>query len=150
MLLAPANRAEFLIKGGRQAGHLPGRSSSPRTQQFLESAQKTDLRDRDCRRGRWTWRLPTALPPPTRYYPLIKPQDIERVRTVEFGGAFPGVANPYVGIDFLLNNMQYQVDRDPDRGQPAATRRNGTSSSRGPHHGGTEGHPFHIHAIRSR
>ena len=66
------------------------------------------------------------------------------MRTFEFGGAFPGVANPYVGIDFLINNMQYQ-----ETAVPTIVNRGDAEEwhlvVEGAHHGGTEGHPFHIH-----
>jgi FtsP/CotA-like multicopper oxidase with cupredoxin domain len=144
VLLAPANRAEFLIKGNARPGVYRVLQLA-QDQQFLESARKT-ICEIEIVGEAMDMALPTALPPPTRYYPLIKPQDIERVRTVEFGGAFPGVANPYVGIDFLLNNMQYQVEAIP------TVVRLGDEEEwhlvvSGPHHGGTEGHPFHIHEV---
>ncbi|HEV2817268.1 MAG TPA: multicopper oxidase domain-containing protein [Allosphingosinicella sp.] len=144
MLLAPANRTEFLIKGNPRPG-IYKVIQLAQNQQFLESAEKTvceiEIKGEPMDMG-----LPTALPPPTRYYPLIKPEDIERVRTLEFGGAFPGVANPYVGIDFLINNMQYQTEAIP------TVVRLGDEEEwhlivSGPHHGGTEGHPFHIHEV---
>jgi FtsP/CotA-like multicopper oxidase with cupredoxin domain len=89
-------------------------------------------------------KLPTRLPVPTRNYPLIKPEEIKTIRTIQFGGAFPGVLNPVVGIDFLLNNMQYE-----ERAVPVVVERDTCEEwhlvVEGPHHGGTEGHPFHIH-----
>ena len=88
--------------------------------------------------------LPYNLPLPTREYPLIKPEEIKRVRQVVFSGVFPGVKNPYVGIDFLINNDQYHYNvvnttvalNDAEEWHLIVG---------GPHRGGTEGHPFHIH-----
>jgi len=143
ILLAPANRAEFLIKGAAPGTYRILQLAQ--SQQFLESAQKVIceivVAGRPMNMG-----LPTALPRPERYYPLIQPAEIAHVRTIEFGGAFPGVANPYVGIDFLINNMQYQTTAIP-----TVVKRDDCEEwhlvVQGPHHGGTEGHPFHIHVV---
>jgi FtsP/CotA-like multicopper oxidase with cupredoxin domain len=142
VLLSPANRAEFLIKGVAKPGVYRVLQLA-QTQQFLESAQKTICEIEVVGKPR-KMKLPTRLPVPTRNYPLIKPEEIKTIRTIQFGGAFPGVLNPVVGIDFLLNNMQYE-----ERAVPVVVERDTCEEwhlvVEGPHHGGTEGHPFHIH-----
>lgn len=142
VLLSPANRAEFLIKGVAKPGVYRVLQLA-QTQQFLQSAQKTICEIEVVGKPR-KMKLPTRLPVPTRNYPLIKPEEIKTIRTIQFGGAFPGVLNPVVGIDFLLNNMQYE-----ERAVPVVVERDTCEEwhlvVEGPHHGGTEGHPFHIH-----
>jgi FtsP/CotA-like multicopper oxidase with cupredoxin domain len=142
VLLSPANRAEFLIKGVAKPGVYRVLQLA-QTQQFLESAQKTICEIEVVGKPR-KMKLPTRLPVPTRNYPLIKPEEIKTIRTIQFGGAFPGVLNTVVGIDFLLNNMQYE-----ERAVPVVVERDTCEEwhlvVEGPHHGGTEGHPFHIH-----
>jgi FtsP/CotA-like multicopper oxidase with cupredoxin domain len=142
VLLAPANRAEFLIKGASTPGIYKVLQRA-QSQQFLDSPEKT-ICEIEIAGAPVDMGLPATLPLPTRNYPLIQPSEIKRVRTFEFGGAFPGVANPYVGIDFLINNMQYQ-----ETAVPTIVNRGDSEEwhlvVQGPHHGGTEGHPFHIH-----
>lgn len=142
VLLAPANRAEFLIKGNARPG-IYRIMQLAQSQQFLESPQKVICEIEVAGRP-MNMALPTALPPPARNYPLIQPAEIKNVRTIQFGGVFPGVANPYVGIDFLINNMQYQ-----ETAVPIIVNRDDCEEwhlvVEGEHHGGTEGHPFHIH-----
>jgi FtsP/CotA-like multicopper oxidase with cupredoxin domain len=142
VLLAPANRAEFLIKAVATPG-LYKVLQRAQSQQFLDSPEKV-ICEIEIAGEAMDMGLPASLPLPTRNYPLIQPSEIKRVRTFEFGGAFPGVANPYVGIDFLINNMQYQ-----ETAVPTVVNRGDAEEwhlvVQGPHHGGTEGHPFHIH-----
>jgi FtsP/CotA-like multicopper oxidase with cupredoxin domain len=139
--LAPANRAEFLIKADR-----PGQYNIvqlAQNQQFLFSAQKI-IATINVAGAPKNMALPTALPPPTRLYPLIRPDQVQVMRTIFFSDQFPGSQNPYVGIDFLLNGQQYQVtddnyvvDLDGIEEWHLVV---GDSQ-----HGGSEGHPFHIH-----
>jgi len=142
VLLAPANRAEFLIKAVATPGIYPI-VQLQQTQQFLFSAQKT-IAEIEVVGAARDMAIPGQLPPPAREYPLIKPEEVKRIRQVVFGGIVPGVLNPTVGLDFLLNNTAYQETAVP------------TVVSVGDveewhlivgdaHHGGTEGHPFHIH-----
>ena len=66
------------------------------------------------------------------------------MRVIYFAGQFPGTENPYVGIDFLLNGQQYddtQVNYVVDRDGVEEWRLVVGDSQ----HGGTEGHPFHVH-----
>jgi FtsP/CotA-like multicopper oxidase with cupredoxin domain len=70
--------------------------------------------------------------------------EIQNLRVIYFADQFPGTQNPYVGIDFLLNGQQYdvtQVNYVVDvKGVEEWRLVVGDSQ-----HGGTEGHPFHIH-----
>jgi FtsP/CotA-like multicopper oxidase with cupredoxin domain len=142
VVLAPANRAEFLIKGAAKPG-IYRILQLAQAQQFIDSPQKT-ICEIEIAGPPVDMKLPGTLPTPTRNYPLIDPATIRRKRTIVFGGAFPGVDNPVVGIDFLLNNMQYQ-----EQAVPVIAYLNDAEEwdlvVQGPHHGGTEGHPFHIH-----
>jgi FtsP/CotA-like multicopper oxidase with cupredoxin domain len=142
VLLAPANRAEFLIKGAAKPG-VYRIIQLAQGAQFLESGQKT-ICEIEIVGTPKPMPLPGKLPQAQRNYPLIQPAEIARVRTIEFDGTFPGVLNPVVGIDFLINNMQYQETAVPivvNRGECEEWH----LVVQGPHHGGTEGHPFHIH-----
>jgi FtsP/CotA-like multicopper oxidase with cupredoxin domain len=143
VLLAPANRAEFLIKGGKPGVYRM--IQLEQDQQFLDSAEKT-ICEIEVVGDPMDMKLPTALPAPKRYYPLIDPKTVQKVRTVEFSGAFPGVANPVVGIDFLINNVQYQENAVPTVLTLGHTEEWHLVVD-GEHHGGTEGHPFHIHEV---
>lgn len=140
--LAPANRAEFMIKGSATPG-IYRIVQIQQAQQFLYSAQKT-IAEIEVKGAPVTMALPTALPIPTREYPLIKPSEIQNLRVIYFAGQFPGTENPYVGIDFLLNGQQYddtQVNYVVDRDGVEEWRLVVGDSQ----HGGTEGHPFHVH-----
>jgi suppressor of ftsI len=139
--LAPANRAEFLIKADK-----PGQYNIvqlAQNQQFLFSAQKI-IATINVAGAPKNMALPTALPPPTRLYPLIRPDQVQVMRTIFFSDQFPGSQNPYVGIDFLLNGQQYQVTDDN-----YVVDLNGIEEWHlvvgDSQHGGSEGHPFHIH-----
>jgi hypothetical protein len=50
-----------------------------------------------------------VLPIPTREYPMIKPSEVQNIRVIYFANQFPGTQPPYVGIDFVLNALQYDV-----------------------------------------
>ena len=112
-------------------------------QQFLFSAQKT-IAEIEISGTPVNMALPVKLPIPTREYPLIKPSEIQNLRVIYFADQFPGTQNPYVGIDFMLNGQQYdvtQVNYVVDvKGVEEWRLVVGDSQ-----HGGTEGHPFHIH-----
>lgn len=140
--LAPANRAEFMIKAVDKPG-VYKIVQLAQAQQFLFSAQKV-IAEIEVTGAPKNMALPTVLPIPTRLYPLIRPQDVQVMRTIFFSDQFPGSQNPYVGIDFLLNGQQYDVtdinyavDLDGVEEWHLVV---GDSQ-----HGGTEGHPFHIH-----
>lgn len=142
VLLAPSNRAEFLIRAVAQAG-VYRIVQLAQSQQFLPSPPKV-IAEIEVTYDSRPMALPTALPVARRYDPPIRADEVTTRRTVVFGGVFPGVANPVVGIDFLLNNMQYQEQAVPMVTQVGAVEE-WTLQVLGQHHGGTEGHPFHIH-----
>lgn len=141
VLLAPGNRAEFLIKAGS-----PGTYrilQKPQEQQFLASAGKV-IAEIVVEGDQNDMKLPTTLPLNTRDFPLIKPEEIKNVRKFQFAGIFPGTKNPVVGADFLINGEEYD-----ETGIPTVVNLDdaeewhiivGDKSQ-----GGTEGHPFHVH-----
>lgn len=142
VLLASANRAEFLI----QASTTPGVyqiAQQAQNQQFIQSAQKT-IAEIEVKGPAKNMALPTTLPTQKRYYPFINPKDVQRVRTIEFSGAFPAVMNPYVGGDFSINNALYQETAVPNVVNLTGVEEWHIIVGDG-HHGGSEGHPFHIH-----
>ncbi len=142
VLLASANRAEFLI----QASATPGLykiAQQAQNQQFIQSAQKT-IAEIEVKGPAKNMALPDVLPFQKRYYPFINPKDVQRVRTIEFSGAFPAVMNPYVGGDFSINNALYQETAVPNVVNLTGVEEWHIIVGDG-HHGGTEGHPFHIH-----
>lgn len=142
LLLAPANRAEFLIKASTTPGIFKIKQLK-QNQQFSESAAKT-IAEIEVKGTPRDMPLPQTLPTPTRYYPLIQPSQVQRVRTVQFSGDFPAVMNPYVGGDFSINNALYEETAVPNvvtLGDVEEWHIEVGDS----HHGGSEGHPFHIH-----
>jgi len=142
VLLAPANRAEFLIKANATPGIYRIKQLA-QSQQFLESAEKI-IAEIEVKGPAKDMRLPQSLPTQTRYYPLIQPNEVKRVRTIEFSGNFPAVMNPYVGGDFSINNALYEETAVPNivtLGDVEEWQLQVGDS----HHGGGEGHPFHIH-----
>jgi suppressor of ftsI len=140
--LAPANRAEFMIKASTTPGIYPIVQLQQR-QQFLFSAQKT-IAEIEVTGTPRNMTLPTALPIPTREYPLIKPSEVQNLRVIYFADQFPGTQNPYVGIDFLLNGQQYDVT-DVNYVVDVSGVEEWRLVVGDSQHGGTEGHPFHIH-----
>jgi suppressor of ftsI len=142
VLLAPANRAEFLIKASMTPGVYPILQLA-QEQQFALSAQKV-IAEIEVKGPAKDMPLPQKLPTPSRYYPLIQADQVKRTRTIAFSGAFPAVMNPYVGGDFSLNNALYQetaVQQVVDLGGVEEW----IIQVGDAHHGGSEGHPFHIH-----
>ncbi len=138
----PSGRAEFLIKGISQPGVYRIVQLEQR-QQFLQSDQKV-IAEIEIKGNPKPMGVPGKLPVQKRYYPTIRPEEIKRVRNFVFSGVFPPSENPYVGIDFLINNNVYE-----ELAVPHVTRL-GTCEEwhiqvLGAHHGGTEGHPFHVH-----
>src|SRR5882724_8157044 len=91
--LAPANRAEFMIKGAAVPG-IYRIVQLQQTQQFLFSAQKT-IAEIEITGAPVNMALPVKLPIPTREYPLIKPGEIQNLRVIYFADQFPGTQNPY-------------------------------------------------------
>jgi len=138
--LGPANRAEFLIKAGK-----PGKYQIlqlAQEAQFLQAAQKT-IAVIEVSGPPMDMKIPRALPPVTRD-PPIKDSEIKRTRYFIFSSQFPGVRNPVVGIDFYINNQLYD-----EFAVPTTVFLNDCEEWHivvpSGEHGGTEGHPFHIH-----
>ncbi|MGA7413791.1 MAG: multicopper oxidase family protein, partial [Bryobacteraceae bacterium] len=102
----PSGRAEFLIKGVSQPGIYRIVQLEQR-QQFLQSDQKV-IAEIEIKGEPKDMGIPGKLPLQERYYPRIKPEEIKRVRNFVFSGVFPPSENPYVGIDFLINNNVYE------------------------------------------
>lgn len=143
--LAPANRAEFLIKGSNTPGTYRI-LELPQSEQFLISDSKVIAVIEVSDAPNKNMKLPTKLPAPSRYYPLIKPDEIKRKRTLTFAATFPAQKNVYVGLDFEINDQLYDEKIVPaDDRVKLNTAEEWTVRVLGPHHGGTEGHPFHIH-----
>jgi FtsP/CotA-like multicopper oxidase with cupredoxin domain len=142
VLIASANRAEFLIKASATPG-IYRIAQQAQSQQFIQSAQKI-IAEIEVKGATKNMPLPQKLPTQMRYYPLIQPSQVQRVRTIMFSGAFPAVMNPYVGGDFSINNTLYQ-----ETAVPNVVNLTGVEEWHiqvgDAHHGGTEGHPFHIH-----
>jgi suppressor of ftsI len=135
----PANRAEFLIQAGK-----PGRYAIrelAQDQQFLSSAAKT-IAEIIVEGSAKNMALPTSLPTPKRYYPLI--DKVSKQRTLEFAGMFPAIKNPYVGADFTINGLLY-AEEDVQQEIALGDAEEWTLKVADMDHGGTEGHPFHIH-----
>jgi FtsP/CotA-like multicopper oxidase with cupredoxin domain len=142
VLLAPGNRAEFLIKGSMTPG-IYRIAQLAQNQQFIQSAAKV-IAEIEVKGTPKNMALPQTLPTPSRYYPLIQPNQVKRTRTFAFSGAFPAVMNPYVGGDFSINNALYQETAVPNVVNLGDVEE-WIIQVEGSHHGGTEGHPFHIH-----
>lgn len=142
VLLAPANRAEFLIKANATPGTYRILQLA-QTQQFLASDAKV-IAEIVVAGPAKNMALPTTLPVQKRYFPVDPNPRISNVRNIQFSGTFPPVVNPYVGIDFTINNNAYD-----ERAVPQVVALDSTEVWNvevfGQHHGGTEGHPFHIH-----
>jgi FtsP/CotA-like multicopper oxidase with cupredoxin domain len=138
----PGSRAEFLIKGITTPGVYKILQLAQR-QQFLHSEQKT-IAEIEIVGPPKDMALPTTLPVQHRYYPPIQANEVKRVRNFVFSGVFPAAVNPFVGIDFLINNNVYD-----ELAVPHVVKLNDVEEWHvqvlGAHHGGTEGHPFHIH-----
>jgi suppressor of ftsI len=142
LLLAPANRVEFMLKANTRTGVYKIVQLEQRAQ-FLFSSRRV-LAEIEVLGEPVNMALPTELPKPTRHYPLIQPAEVKRRRELVLSMGVPAVQNPIVGLDFMINNQLYDeeaivmtVDRDSVEewhlSVPDAT------------HGGSEGHPFHLH-----
>lgn len=140
--IPPAGRAEFLIKAIDTPGVYKIVQLEQR-QQFLQSDQKI-IAEIEVTGTPKPMGVPTKLPTQKRYYPRIRPEEIQRVRNFIFSGVFPPSQNPYVGIDFLINNNVYE-----ELAVPHVCKLDSVEEWHiqvlGAHHGGTEGHPFHVH-----
>lgn len=139
--IPPGGRAEFLIRGGNPGIYKIVQLEQ--SQQFLRSDQKI-VAEIEVSGVPKNMDLPTKLPSQRRYYPLIKPEEVKRVRNFVFSGVFPGVENPYVGMDFLINNNTYG-EREVAAVVPLEGVEEWHIQVSGSAHDGAEGHPFHIH-----
>ncbi|MFC4348610.1 multicopper oxidase family protein [Kordiimonas lipolytica] len=153
LLLAPANRGEFLVKAISKPGIYELRQA-PQSLQFLNSDGRLLARI-EVTSETDDMALPASLPIQRRHFPLTPDSEVSRIRYVTFGMQFPGQANPVVGIDFLINNAQYDersisyvVDTGETEdwiiGSPGHPNHPPDHSTPG-HQDNTEGHPFHIH-----
>jgi FtsP/CotA-like multicopper oxidase with cupredoxin domain len=123
-----------------------------RTAQLLDVALSHDPRHHEARILRE--RLHQMVVP-RWHFPLTPDSAVDKLRYVTFGMQFPGKANPVVGIDFLINNQQYDERAAPNVvslgstedwviGSPGHPAHPASGSISG-HMNNTEGHPFHIH-----
>lgn len=140
--LAPANRAEFLIKAIAKPGTYRIKQLA-QTQQFLTSDEKV-IAEIVVGGPAKDMALPSRLPVQKRYFPVDPNPPIANVRNILFSGTFPPVVNPYIGIDFTINNNAYD-ERAVQQVVSLDTTEIWNLEIFGQHHGGTEGHPFHIH-----
>lgn len=153
ILLAPANRTEFLVKANMKPGVYELRQAAQQLQ-FLKSEARV-LAKIVITNEEKQMDLPPALPIQTRHYPLIPDSEVTKTRIIEFGMQFPGKANPYVGIDFFINNQLYDeltVSNTVKLGDvedwiiKSPPHLAANANAHGAHHfDNTEGHPFHIH-----
>lgn len=142
VVLAPANRVEFLIKAKGTAGTYRILQLA-QTQQFLASAAKV-IAEIVVSGPPKDMALPTTLPVQPRYFPVDPNPTMANVRNIVFSGTFPPAVNPYVGIDFTLNNNAYD-EQAVQQVVALNTTELWNLEVFGQHHGGTEGHPFHMH-----
>jgi FtsP/CotA-like multicopper oxidase with cupredoxin domain len=140
--IPPAGRAEFLIKGISTPGVYRIVQLEQR-QQFLQSDQKV-IAEIEIKGEPKSMGIPKKLPVQGRYHPKIQPDEVKRVRNFVFSGIFPPAENPYVGIDFLINNNIYDELAVPHV-VTLGTVEEWHIQVLGARHGGTEGHPFHVH-----
>lgn len=143
LLLGPANRAEFLLRGGE-----PGVYEIvqlPQCEQFLYSDRKV-IGEIEVKGPPMEppMGIPDELPVPRRHYPLIDPAEVDRRRNVVFSMGAPATLNPIVGLDFMINDALYDepsVQKVVERGTVEEWHLRVPDAG----HGGSEGHPFHIH-----
>ncbi len=143
LVLAPGNRAELLIQAPETPGTYELVQLYHKGQQFLDADRKVIGRivvDGEPK----PMSLPTTLPGAPRFEPPLKRSEIVHERTVEFTGAFPAVDNPVVGIDFSLNDKQYDV-HTINTTVKLGTAEEWQLGAASHDHGNAEGHPFHIH-----
>jgi len=153
LIVAPANRAEFLVKAIARPGTYELRQA-PQSLQFLQSSGRLLARI-VVTAEQHDMELPPRLPLQKRHFPLTPDSQVSRTRYVTFGMQFPGKVNPVVGIDFMINNQQYDElavsevvfigsTEDWVIGSPGHPGHSRHDTSPG-HQDNTEGHPFHIH-----
>ena len=142
IVLASANRSDFLVKASSTPGIYRIRQLA-QNQQFLASAEKI-IAEIEVAGPANNMRLPDKLPLPGRAYPLIEASEVKRIRVIEFTGNTPALINTVVGGDYLINNAIYS-----EQEVPVVVNLNDAEEWHlvvgKSHHGGDEGHPFHIH-----
>jgi FtsP/CotA-like multicopper oxidase with cupredoxin domain len=142
ILLASANRCDFLVKANAKPGIYRIRQLAQKAQ-FLMSEEKV-IAEIEVTGTPKDMALPDKLPPPARNYPLIADSEIRRIRVIEFTGNTPAFINTTVGGDYLINNAIYN-----EKEVPVVVNLNDAEEWHlvvgASHHGGAEGHPFHIH-----
>lgn len=139
LVLAPANRAEFLIRAG-EPGTYRLIQLSHQGQQFLPAPQKV-LATLTVVGDPVEMALPTSLPRPERYYPLIEDGEIvDDSYQVPFSMMFPAEMNPDVGVDFMIGEELYD-EHASGKVVTLGTAEQWTIQTVMT----TEGHPFHIH-----
>lgn len=137
--LAPANRAEILIKANMQPGTYILRQLE-QNEQFGGPVPMMPLAQIVVSGPPLDMPLPRELPVPTREYPLFGPQDVQVHRSVAFSVVFP-YSDPTLltGVGFELNNEVYdelRIDQVVNLGMVEEWLLTNSSP---------EGHPFHIH-----
>jgi suppressor of ftsI len=142
VLVATGNRADFLIKGNANPGIYRIRQLA-QSAQFLKSDEKI-IAEIEVTGPPKNMALPTKLPIPSRFYPLIKPEEVKRVRMIEFMSSTPGMINLVTGGDYLVNNAIYNEQEVPVVTHLDDVEEWWIKVGTG-HPGGDEGHPFHIH-----
>ena len=142
LLLASANRADFLVRGSARPGIYKIRQLA-QDQQFLLAEEKV-IAEIEVTGEPKSMSLPDQLPIPKRNYPLIQPSDVKRIRIIQFTGEIPAIINTVVGGDYLINNAIYQMEEIPTVVNLNDCEEWHISVGMS-HTGESEGHPFHIH-----
>lgn len=139
LVLAPANRAEFLVRAG-VAGTYRLVQLAHQGQQFLASEQKI-IATLIVEGEPVDMALPTALPQPSRYYPLITEGEIvDDGFATAFSMMFEGPLDPVVGLDFMVDDEIYDEHtggKEVTIGSAEQWAIQTTMTA--------EGHPFHVH-----
>jgi FtsP/CotA-like multicopper oxidase with cupredoxin domain len=142
ILLASAHRSDFLVKASTTPGIYRIRQLAQK-EQFLASDEKV-IAEIEVAGAPMDMALPDELPIPVRQYPLIEASEVKRIRVIEFTGNVPALINTVVGGDYLINNAIYA-----EQEVPTVVNLNDAEEWHlvvgASHHGGPEGHPFHIH-----
>ncbi|MCA9697498.1 MAG: multicopper oxidase domain-containing protein, partial [Myxococcales bacterium] len=139
LVLAPANRADFLLQAGAP-GTYELVQLAQYGEQFLAADRKVIARLTVAGEA-MDMALPTTLPEPGRNYPLITTDElVSSDYEVKFEMQFMGPLNPYVGLDFMVNQGIYKesvISRQVLVGTAEQWRLRAVMTD--------EGHPFHIH-----
>lgn len=146
VLLAPAGRAEFLIKGSTTPGVYKIRQLFHGIDvQFFESAEKV-IAEIEVAGDPLDMALPGTLPTPTRYYPLTTGEKPAQKRDVVFNINFDPmtVQNKVVGGDFTVNGVHYDEMATPFEPKLGTVEEWTLSVMHDPN-ATPEGHPFHLH-----